>query len=461
MTPDAAPAKLAAIILAAGAGTRMKSELPKPLHQVAGRSMLVHVLNAVEALHPDEVVIVGSPDLLQRPETGDLTSRARVVVQDPPRGTGDAVLTALRAMQTASAALVVYADHPLVSTDDLQRLLSAWEAGRSRVGLLTCTVDDAAGYGRVERDDQGTPVAIIEKVADDPLKRSGRTEINSGILILDADWATETLENLPLNPVKQELFLTDLVASAHIDNESTPAVVAIEGSLETLLGVNDRAELAIVDGVMRSRINQTMMRSGVTIIGEGTVFIDAGVTIGADSTIFPNTVLRGETSIGAGATIGPNTTIESSTIGDRTIVEGSVVRASQVGRDCHVGPWSHLRGGVVVDDNVHIGNFVEIKNSLIRTGVRAGHVSYLGDATIGENTNIGAGAITCNFDGVDKHRTIIGSNVFIGSDSMLVAPLTIGDGAATGAGSVVTKDVAPGAKVVGVPARPIRARRSE
>ena len=226
-------------------------------------------------------------------------------------------------------------------------------------------------------------------------------------------------------------------------------------------GVNDRAELAVVASAMRRRINETHMRQGVTIIGAGSVFIDADVTVGAETTILPNTMLTGQTSIGSGATIGPHSTIESSVIGDGTLVEASFVRSSRVGSDCHIGPWSHLRSNVIVDDGVHIGNFVEIKNSHLKSGVRAGHVTYLGDSTIGEQTNIGAGAITCNFDGVEKHPTTIGANVFIGSDSMLVAPLTIGDGAATGAGSVVTRDVEPGAKVVGVPARPIRRNKVE
>ncbi|MBX3071825.1 MAG: bifunctional UDP-N-acetylglucosamine diphosphorylase/glucosamine-1-phosphate N-acetyltransferase GlmU [Thermomicrobiales bacterium] len=430
----------------------MKSDLPKPLHPVAGLPMLAHVLDIAESLTPDEIVVVASPDLLQRDESEVLRSRARFVVQDPPRGTGDAVLQALSTLAPSGKALIVYADHPLVAPGDLRTLIDAAEA--ARVGLLTCVVDDAAGYGRIERDDNGVPVAIIEKVADDPARRAGRTEINSGVQLLDVAWATETLRILPPNPIKNEVFLTDLVAVAY--ESDARSVVAVEGSPETLLGVNDRAELAVVDMVLRRRIAVDLMRAGVSILGPETVFIDAGVDVGAGTVIRPNSLLTAGTKIGRECVIGPFATIEGSTVGDRSVVEASFVRSSTIGSDCHVGPWSNLRNDVLLDDHVHVGNFVELKASHLHSGVRAGHVSYLGDASIGEETNIGAGTITCNFDGTEKHRTTIGARAFIGSDTMLVAPLTVGDDAATGAGSVVTKDVNPGATVVGIPARQIR-----
>ncbi|MGD9713696.1 MAG: bifunctional UDP-N-acetylglucosamine diphosphorylase/glucosamine-1-phosphate N-acetyltransferase GlmU, partial [Thermomicrobiales bacterium] len=411
MVAESQPAAgLSVIILAAGAGTRMKSDLPKPLHSVAGRTMLEHVLAAVEVLSPAEVVVVASPDLESRPESDALRARAHFVIQDPPRGTGDAMLTGLGHTSNASAVMVVYADHPLVSPEDLVRLHQHWVARQPRVALLTCVVEDAAGYGRIERDDRGVPRAIVERVADDAGRRTGQTEINSGIQILDAAWARTTLLSLPPNPVSGEIFLTDLVAAAYRESDSGTPVLAVEGSKETLLGVNDRAELATVDAIMRRRIRDSVMRSGVTIVGPETVFIDAGVKVGRGSTILPFTMLTAATEIGEAAIIGPHATIHASSIGDRTHVEASFVGHSRVGDDCHIGPWSHLRSGVTVERGVHVGNFVEIKNSHLSAGVRAGHVSYLGDASIGENTIIGAGTVTCNFDGVAKHRTTIGAN---------------------------------------------------
>lgn len=454
-----AAAALTVVILAAGAGTRMKSDLPKPLHPVAGLPMLGHVLALAESLLPNEIVVVASPDIMRRDELAPFKGRARFVVQDPPRGTGDAVLAALRTLPQVGNALIIYADHPLVVAADLMALREAF--GQARVGLLTCMVDDAAGYGRIERDDAGNPMAIVEKVADDPAKRRGRTEINSGVQILDIAWATATLQTLPANPVKGEIFLTDLVAAAHSEQVGGGNVVTVTGSPETLLGVNDRAELAVVESMVYRRTAHDLMVAGVTIRGPETVFIDVGVEVGPDTVLWPHTMLTTGTRIGRGCIIGPYATIEASSVGDRTTVEASFVRQSVIGSDCHVGPWSHLRNDVVIDDHVHIGNYVEIKNSHLQPGVRAGHVSYLGDASVGAETNIGAGTITCNFDGKEKHRTTIGARAFIGSDSMLVAPLTVGDDAVTGAGSVVTRDVAGGTTVVGMPARPIRRKAPE
>jgi len=455
---DGPATSIAVIVLAAGAGTRMKSHTPKPLHKVAGLPMLEHVLRAVEQLNPPQVVVVASPELDVAIRTADLGDRHTVVVQHPPRGTGDAVVIGLQAVCAAESALIVYADHPLVASSDLQALITKFQTELALVGVMTCVVDDAAGYGRIERDESKTPVAIVEQVADDPKQRDGPIEINSGIMVLGAAWASQALLELPPNPVKNELFLTDLVAIAAKAEDHPCPVVTVSGPASTLIGVNDRAELAVADDAMRHRIRTAHMRAGVTVVGPETVFIDADVSIGADTTILPNSMIHSGVSIGERCIIGPRTSLERANVGDDSQVEASVVRDCQIGRFCHVGPFSHLRDGTILADHVHIGNYVEAKNATFATGVRAGHVSYLGDASIGESTNIGAGTVTCNFDGVDKHHTVIGANAFIGSDSMLIAPLMIGDRASTGAGSVVTRDVEPGVTVVGMPARPIRRR---
>jgi bifunctional UDP-N-acetylglucosamine pyrophosphorylase / glucosamine-1-phosphate N-acetyltransferase len=444
---------LGVIVLAAGAGTRMRSELPKPLHRVAGAPMVEHVVRTVESLGTDRIVIVGSPALaagLPFDQFG-----CQVAEQPVPSGTGDAARIGLEALDGLRYALVVYADHPLLVADDVRVLVDAARSAEALVGVMTCTVDDAAGYGRIERDEDERITGVVELVDDDTAMRSGSVEINSGVMILDVVWARETLRTLPENPIKHEVFLTDLVSAASRAGGSS-AVVSVAGDKGALIGVNDRVELATVDTLMRRRIREIHMRNGVTILGPESVFIDIDVAIGEDTSILPNTSIGRGSTVGANCVIGPGTVVESSEIADGAVIEQSVIRGSRIGEQTHVGPFSHLRGGSHVDSGVHIGNFVEIKNSSLARGVRAGHMSYLGDATIGEGTNIGAGTVTCNFDGVAKHRTTIGANVFVGSDSMLVAPLEIGDGAVTGAGSVVTKDVEPGARVVGIPARPMR-----
>jgi bifunctional UDP-N-acetylglucosamine pyrophosphorylase/glucosamine-1-phosphate N-acetyltransferase len=421
--------------------------------------MLAQVLAVARAIDPRDITIVGSYELAHHLETASWAEGAAIAIQDPPRGTADAVRIALESGASGSTALVLYADHPLVTDDVLTDLIAAFDPAAHRLAVMTCTVDDAAGYGRIDRDEAGRIRSIVEKVDDDPALRTGSTEINSGFMALDRAWAAEALRNLPPNARKNEFFLTDLVAMASAENAES--VTSVGGADHVLIGINDRIELAVADAQLRARKRRQLMRDGVTLLSPRSNLIDLDVEVGQDTTIGPGCVLESATRIGACCRIGPHTVIRASTIGDRVRIESSTIEHSTIGADCDVGPYSHLRGGTDIGVGVHIGNFAELKNATVSEGTRIGHFSYIGDASLGTKVNIGAGTRTCNFDGTDKHRTDIGDGAFIGSDTLLVAPVHVGAGARTGAGAVVNRDVAEGATVVGMPARQIRRNAPE
>lgn len=445
------------VILAAGAGTRMKSDLPKPLHPVAGQPMLAHVLATARQLAPVDVTIVGSEKIRAALQKLDWTDDARVVVQDPPNGTADAVRVALEGGANGDTVLVLYADHPIVTTDVLQTLLEVKARAGVQLAVMTCSVTDAAGYGRIDRDEEGRLRAIVERVDDDPSRRIGETEVNSGVMALDRAWASSALGVLQPNHRTGEFFLTDLVEAAYqVDPMS---VDSSDGSPDVLIGVNDRVELAAAEELLYARKRRQLQVDGVTLISPSSNLIAIDARIGRDTIVGPNCMIETGVSIGSSCRIGPYAILRQSVISDRVRIESSTVEQSEIGPDSDVGPYSHLRSGTELGSGVHIGNFAELKNAHLGDHVRVGHFSYLGDAGLGDNVNIGAGSITCNYDGEQKHRTEIGSDAFIGSDSMLIAPLRIGKGARTGAGAVVTKDVADGATVVGMPARQIRRRQ--
>jgi bifunctional UDP-N-acetylglucosamine pyrophosphorylase/glucosamine-1-phosphate N-acetyltransferase len=455
-------ANVALVVLAAGSGTRMRSSLPKPLHPIVGRSMIEHVLRAASAVSPISTTIVISPDndAVIRAELG---SGIGFATQAAPLGTGDAVKAALPLIGPADRMLVLFADHPLLTPTTVQRLVSAASEQSALVTALTCVVDDVAGYGRIERDVEDRVTRVIERKDDDPARRLGRAEINSGMMAIDADWARTALPRISPSPVTGEYYLPELVRLAVEDaagRQSWP-VQTVSGELDELLGVNNRVELAAAEAVLRQRIRERHLDAGVTLVSPETIVIDDDVTIGEDTAVLPFSYLRAGTTIGSGCEIGPHATIQNAKIGDRVRVTASTVVDSTMESDTDIGPYSHLRGGVVVRANAHVGNFVEMKNTDFGESARSGHFSYLGDAKVGARSNIGAGTVTCNFDGVNKHVTEIGEAVFIGSDTMLVAPISIGDQARTGAGSVVNRDVAAGVTVVGVPARPIKSKPLE
>jgi bifunctional UDP-N-acetylglucosamine pyrophosphorylase/glucosamine-1-phosphate N-acetyltransferase len=453
MTLNAPNPSMSVIILAAGAGTRMKSSIPKPLHDVAGRPMLAHVLDTARELDPVGITVVGSHEIDDHLSRSDWASGVRTVIQDPPRGTGDAVRLALEEESIGETVLVLYADHPLVTAEVLRALIVALTQADANVAVMTCIVDDAAGYGRIDRDLGGQVRAIIEKVDDDESLRNGLTEINSGVMALQRVWAREALATLEPNPRKNEYFLTDLISIAY--DQDPKSVTSSSGTPEVLVGINDRFELADAEEMLYSKKRHQLLDSGVTLISPGSNYIAMDVQVGQDTIIGPNCIIDSGTRIGESCRIGPNAVIRASVIGDRVRIESSTIEHSTIGSDSDVGPYSHLRNGTSIGSNVHIGNFAELKNASVGDGVRVGHFSYLGDAKLGMNVNIGAGTVTCNYDGQEKHRTEIGDGAFIGSDSMLVAPVRIGADARTGAGAVVTRDVADGSTVVGMPARQV------
>lgn len=451
---------VAVAVLAAGHGTRMKSDSPKHLHKVGGIPIVERVIRAGLAVKPDHLVTVVSPRLADLPAQLGMEGLFDIAVQEVPRGTADAVRHALDAIGPSEWLISLLGDSPLLTGETVSLLFEGAVSTGCPITVLTCILPDAQAYGRIDRDGLGRPRRIVERKNDDVGLRQGSTEINSGIMVLRAEWARNALARLQLDAETKEFLLTDLIGmavDAHEEGQPWP-VATVVGDPTVALGVNDRVQLADADAVVRDRVRRRLQLSGVTIVGPETVFIDERVEVGQDSVIMPFTVITGDTRIGTGCRIGPHAVLHNATIADRVNVVGATVVDTVVGMDADVGPYSHLRAHTRIGDAAHVGNFVEMKNTHLGDGSKCGHVSYLGDTQVGLRVNIGAGTITANFDGTNKHATQIGDDVFIGSDSVLIAPLTLGDNARTGAGSVVTHDVPASTTVAGVPARPFPAR---
>lgn len=450
--------KLAAVVLAAGQGTRMKSKLPKVLHPVVGKPMVHYALDAVSELGAQYIALVIGRNADQlRSALSNLQPpipNLQLVEQAEQRGTGHAVLQARDALRgKADAIIVTYADMPLLKTDTLKELADLHASSQSTITMLTVVSDDAMAFGRIVRDAQQRVIGIVEE-ADATQEQRAITELNCGVYCFDAAWLWEHLTQLKPNGKKQEYYLTDLVAIAVAERCRIAARVSHD--VGEIIGVNNRVQLAQAEKLMRARINQALMLAGVTMIDPATTYIEASVEIGADTIIEPNTHLRGKTRLGENCRIGPNTIIRDSTIGDNCVILSSDLTDATLEEHVRIGPSARLRAGAHLARNVYMGNYGEVKNSYIGEGTLIGHFSYIGDTQMGKRVNVGAGAITCNFDGTRKNRTVIGDDVFIGSDTMLVAPVTLGDRARTGAGSVVNKDVPADALAVGAPARVIR-----
>jgi bifunctional UDP-N-acetylglucosamine pyrophosphorylase/glucosamine-1-phosphate N-acetyltransferase len=375
-------------------------------------------------------------------------------LQEPQQGTGHAVQQAESLLSgKTDLVLVAYADMPLLTAGTFRRLIEAHQAhGLAPVTMLALEDEQARGFGRVVRDPSGRVVAIVEEAQASPEQLAQR-ELNAGVFCFTASWLWPALRRIPLSP-KGEYYLTDLVEIATGEGFSVQALLAEDPS--EAIGINTRVHLAEAEAILRRRINEAWMLAGVSMVDPQTTYVEPGVEIGPDTVIWPNTYLQGTTKIGAGCTIGPNSILRDTQVGNQCSVLASVTEKAVLEDGVDIGPFARLRKGAHLGQGVHMGNFGEVKSAYLGPGTKMGHFSYVGDATIGPNVNIGAGTITCNYDGSKKHHTEIGAEAFIGSDTMLVAPVKLGEGARTGAGAVVTKDIPAYTLAVGVPARSIR-----
>jgi len=432
-----------AIVLAAGEGTRMKSQLPKVLHSIAGRSLLGHVLHALDAIDPENIkVVVGAGREMVEAHLEQIAPDAIAVFQAERNGTGHAVQIALEGVKGSGQVLILAGDTPMLSGETLKEFVAAHFAGGFGVSVLTEEHQDQTGNGRIIRSNENLILKIVEeKDASDDEKLI--FEVNAGVYLFDLESLTRTITKLKSNNAQGELYLTDVVELIRAGGGQVAPIVC-EDFTETL-GVNDRIQLAEAAAILRDRINQRHMQNGVSILDPTTTWIDDSVTIASDVTVLPGSWILGSTAIATGAVIGPRTTLQDCAVNSGAVVKESNCTASEIGANAVVGPFTYLRAGTVLANESKAGAFVEIKNSQIGIGSKVPHLSYIGDANIGEGTNIGAATIVVNYDGVTKHRTEIGDHVRIGSDTMLIAPVSVGDGAYTAAGSVITEDVPSGA----------------
>jgi bifunctional UDP-N-acetylglucosamine pyrophosphorylase / glucosamine-1-phosphate N-acetyltransferase len=442
----------AVLVLAAGAGTRMRSDIPKVLHTLAGRSMLSHALHSVAKIAPQHLVVVLGRDRDRITpavtELADTLGRpVDVAVQEQQLGTGHAVGCGLNALPPdfAGTVVVISGDVPLLDADTLAELIATHSAETAAATVLTTTLPDPTGYGRILRTQDGEVIGIVEQ-ADATQSQQAISEVNGGVYAFDIGVLRSALQRLRPHNAQQELYLTDVIPIIRQDDQIVRARHIDDAAL--VAGVNDRVQLADLAAELNRRIVATHQRAGVTIADPATTWIDVDVTIGRDTVIQPGTQLLGATRIGARCQVGPDTTLTDMTVGDGASVIRTHGSASVIGDDAKVGPFTYLRPGTVLGDVGKLGAFVETKNAIMGTGTKVPHLTYVGDADIGEHSNIGASSVFVNYDGETKRRTTIGSHVRTGSDTMFVAPVSIGDGAYTGAGTVVRDDVPPGALAV-------------
>jgi bifunctional UDP-N-acetylglucosamine pyrophosphorylase/glucosamine-1-phosphate N-acetyltransferase len=436
------------VILAAGLGTRMKSKRAKVLHRAGGRTLVEQVVRAAQALTPGERIVVVTGHQADRVEEILRPYGVRFARQTEQRGTGHAVACCRPLLEgKGGCVMVLYGDTPLLSSDTLRALLEAHQAGGSAATLITTTLPDPTGYGRILRSPEGFVQSIVEQKAATP-EQLRIQEVNSGIYCFQSDLLWKYLARIQPNNPAGEYYLTDMAELLNVDGHRVAPFVVEDPS--ELLGINTRVELAHVDRLLRERKVQELMLSGVTVEKPETVTIDDGVTVGTDTVIGPFVQLLGETRIGEECVVGACSIIQNSKLADRVeVAPFTVVADSSIAEEAHIGPFARLRMNNEVGARARIGNFVELKKTKLGAGAKSQHLAYLGDSEIGARANIGAGTITCNYDGVSKHRTRIGADAFIGSNSTLVAPVEIGDNSYVGAGSVITDTVPEGALALG------------
>ncbi|MDD3893536.1 MAG: bifunctional UDP-N-acetylglucosamine diphosphorylase/glucosamine-1-phosphate N-acetyltransferase GlmU [Syntrophomonadaceae bacterium] len=429
--------KFSAVILAAGKGVRMVSALPKILHPVAGKPMAAHVIDQVKAAGIDDIVLVTGFGR-ERVEEAMSGEQIKFVLQEQQLGTGHALMQAAPAVDHQGQMLVLAGDTPLLSAKLLKELMDYHIGQGTAATVLSCIADNPYGYGRIIRAEEGYLERIVEeKDADESQKIIN--EINSGIYCFETGIVFECLSQLNNNNAQKEYYLTEVIEI--LRREKKPVAVFMSTDSESVYGINDREQLAFAESVLRRRKNVELMKEGVTILDPLSTFIDSEVKIGSDTVILPFTIIEGKTVIGQNCEIGPGTRINSSLIGNGVKVDSSRINEAEIGDDCNIGPFSYLRPDTVLHNGVKVGDFVEVKKSIIGEKSKIPHLSYVGDAQVGKGVNIGAGTITCNYDGKNKYRTVLEDGVFIGSNTNLVAPVKIGKDSYTGAGSTITKDV--------------------
>ena len=429
--------KFSAVILAAGKGVRMVSALPKILHPAAGKPMIAHIIDQVKAAGINDIVLVIGFGREQVEETLS-GEQVRFAVQEQQLGTGHALMQAVSAVDHDGQILVLGGDTPLLTAELLQELMDHHVRQGAAATVLTCSIEDPHGYGRIIRDDADYLDRIVEEKDADAAQKTIQ-EINSGIYCFDAGLVFSCLSGLSNDNAQQEYYLTEVLEI--LKRENKPVSIYMSSDSELISGINDREQLAFAEAVLRQRKNLQLMKEGVTIRDPASTFIDMDVEIGQDTVILPFTMIEGRTVIGKDCAIGPGTRINSSSIGNGVHIENSRISEAEIGDECNIGPFAYLRPGSVLHKGVKVGDFVEIKKSVIGEHSKIPHLSYVGDAQIGKAVNIGAGTITCNYDGKNKYLTVLEDGVFIGSNTNLVAPITIGKNSTTGAGSTITEDV--------------------
>ena len=424
----------------------MKSTTPKVLHSLAGRTLLGHVLHAVEELSPKNIrIVVGSGRERVEEHIAQISPKSKAIFQERRSGTGHATQLALEGVSASGTVLILAGDTPLLSADSLRQLVQAHLDGGHSATVLTAEHPDPTGYGRIIRDGSGDLIQIVEERDASDIEREIE-EINSGVYVFDVKKLQSVIGELTNSNSQGELYLTDVIAL--LRKKGDRVVPILTPDFIEILGVNDRVQLAECAGLMRDQINDHWMREGVTFIDPTTTWIDSTVEISADVLIYPGSALEGDTKIATGAVIGPRTTLIDCTVEAGAHIKESYCSGAKVGQRAVVGPFAHLRIGAVLAADSRVGAYVEIQNSTLGQGSKVPHLSYVGDATIGIGTNIGAGTIFANYDGLEKHLTTIGDHVRIGSDTILIAPVTVGDGAYTAAGSAITEDVPSGSIAV-------------